>query len=246
MVTVVLYLNPFQTGDYGVVFKNGLINEDFAGQRDMSGHYEMMKDFLKDLKCASLLKKLFDNHKTLIEGNGLAAVKRRDDRFNVLCHGDLWSNNIMFKYNEDTGKPETCMLVDFQMCYYSSPMLDLHYFIVNSLSKVNKITQVDYILHLYHKNLAKSLKALGYQGHFPTLLELQMDFLDTGAFGLFTAVSVFPVISAPSSDDSTLDNVASESADSLDMKRRMYTNKTFTEGLEELIPYFERKGYFEV
>lgn len=152
----------------------------------------------------------------------------------------------MFKYNEDTGKPETCMLVDFQMCYYSSPMLDLHYFIVNSLSKVNKITQVDYILHLYHKNLAKSLKTLGYQGLIPTLLELQMDFLDTGAFGLFTAVSVFPVISAPSSDDSTLDNVASESADSLDMKRRMYTNKTFTEGLEELIPYFERKGYFEV
>lgn len=223
-----------------------MINEEFSGQRDMSAHYEMLKDFLKDLKCAPLLKKLFENHKKLIEGNALATVKRRDDRFNVLCHGDLWSNNIMFQYNEDTGKPDSCMLVDFQMCYYSSPMLDLHYFIINSLSQQNKIVKMDYIVHLYHKHLSKNLRTLGYEKHIPTLLELQMDFLDTGSFGLFTAVSVFPVISAPSSEDSTLDNVASQTADSLALKRRMYTNKTFTAGLEDLIPYFDRKGYFEL
>lgn len=241
-----LLINAFKNGDYGALFKHGMINEDLQGKRDMSGHYEMLRELLKDLKCAPLLNKLFDNHKTLIEDNSQKAVKRRDDRFNVLCHGDLWSNNIMFQYNEETGKPETCMLVDFQMCFYSSPMLDLHYFIINSLSRENKITQVDYIIHLYHDNLIKNLKALGFQGHIPTLLELQRDFLDTGAFGLFSAVLVFPVIKAPASDDSTIDNIASETADSLVMKRRMYTSKTFTDGLEDLIPYFQRKGYLEL
>lgn len=237
----------FQNGDYDALFKYGLINENFVSGRDMSGHYSMLKNFLKDLKCAPILNKLFDNYKALMNDKSLEVVKVRADRFNVLCHGDLWSNNCMFRY-ADSGAVEECMFVDFQMCYYGSPMLDLHYFIINSLSKESKASQADQILHTYHKHLAKSLRALSYKGKIPTLLDLQMDFLDTGAFGVFSLISVFPVVSAPPSDDSTLDNVTNDSGSdaSLAIKRRMYTNTLFTETLEELIPIFERKGYFEL
>lgn len=37
---------------------------------------------------------------------------------NVLCHGDLWANNIPFKYGDD-GKPVECCLVDFQLAQVS-------------------------------------------------------------------------------------------------------------------------------
>lgn len=104
---------------------------------------------------------------------------------------------------------------------------------------------MDYIVFLYHKCLERNLKRLGYKKKIPTLLELQMDFLDTGAFAVYTTLSIFPVISAPSSDDSTLDNLTNNSEDSKALKRLIYTNSKFTEALEVLIPYFERKGYLE-
>lgn len=42
------------------------------------------------------------------------------------CHGDFWSNNIMFKYDGD-GKVAETILVDFQLINYGHPAYDVLY-----------------------------------------------------------------------------------------------------------------------
>uniref|UniRef100_A0A1Q3FS04 Putative ecdysteroid kinase n=1 Tax=Culex tarsalis TaxID=7177 RepID=A0A1Q3FS04_CULTA len=44
---------------------------------------------------------------------------------NVFSHGDLWSNNVMFKHSS-SGAPEGCILVDFQLSRYTPPAYDLN------------------------------------------------------------------------------------------------------------------------
>ncbi|KAJ9590309.1 hypothetical protein L9F63_027852, partial [Diploptera punctata] len=59
------------------------------------------------------------------------AIAMDDSGYNVLNHGDLWLNNIMFRYNEDSQQVQDVRFVDYQLSYYSSPVVDLFYFLIS-------------------------------------------------------------------------------------------------------------------
>lgn len=68
-------------------------------------------------------KKLVNVRKNLIK-NAQRAFDCDEGDLHVLNHGDLWTNNLMFKYDE-SGKPIDAVLLDFQFASYGSPALDL-------------------------------------------------------------------------------------------------------------------------
>ncbi len=45
----------------------------------------------------------------------------------IICHGDCWSNNLMFRYDSETGKPCEVILVDLQLPVETCVVNDLVY-----------------------------------------------------------------------------------------------------------------------
>lgn len=206
----------------------------------------IMKECYRQWKCADIMAKHEDTMDTLMVEKVFDVVQRKDERFNVLCHGDLWANNVMFKYNEDTEKVEECILVDFQMSFYNSPMLDLIYFIYSSTQHQLKLHKVDHIIQFYHQQLVANLKKLGYSKKPPTLLSLQRDYLELGLFGVVVSFGTFTIAVAPPGEDADMANFMKEDETGNNFTRRLYSNPAYVEAMNDLIPYFEMKGFLDL
>ena len=95
----------------------------------------------------------------------------------TLCHGDFWSNNIMFNYsngnentsnskeniaqeNEDT--PVDLIIIDYQLINYSNPCYDLVYFLYLNTDLTFRDNHLEEILKLYYEEFTQ---------YFPTYIE---------------------------------------------------------------------------
>ena len=66
----------------------------------------------------------------------------------TLQHGDFWSNNIMFKY-DDEGKVNDTILVDFQLINYGHPAYDVLYMLYISTDLDFRNAHIDQCLNTY-------------------------------------------------------------------------------------------------
>ena len=60
-------------------------------------------------------------------------VKPQNERMAVLIHGAANMDNIMFSYDELSGRPNQAKLVDFSRVAVSSPVVDVSYFLYSSV-----------------------------------------------------------------------------------------------------------------
>ena len=103
--------------------------------------------------------------------------------FQVMNHGDMWLNNMMFK-SDDEGNPLDVSMIDYQGPFWASPANDILYFLISSVADDIKVEYFDEFIEHYHSQLTDALKQLKYDQHIPTLAELHIDFLDKGFFGM--------------------------------------------------------------
>ncbi|XP_013186930.1 uncharacterized protein LOC106132139 [Amyelois transitella] len=84
---------------------------------------------------------------------------------NVICHRDLWNNNLMFHYKQsgDCLEPDDCVLVDFQAFKCHPPTGDVMQLLYCNLDPVFRETHLNTFLNYYYKQLTVNLANHGIE-----------------------------------------------------------------------------------
>jgi len=104
--------------------------------------------------------------------------------FVTLAHGDLWTTNVMFQYN-DEGHPVNAIFIDFQFSVWNSPAIDLHYFFSTALQANIRLKNQPELVQFYYYKLKDALKAVRYSGHVPSLFAFHQQFRNRAFYGRY-------------------------------------------------------------
>lgn len=109
----------------------------------------------RDSHFLAKINKLFEKHPMDIAADCLEV--ERSGSATVICHGDMWQNNTMFKYDE-SGKPIEVCLLDWQISRHSSPIIDIVYYIFCCTSKELRDAHYGDFLKVYHESLSAHIE----------------------------------------------------------------------------------------
>ncbi|XP_029170505.1 uncharacterized protein LOC114940149 [Nylanderia fulva] len=92
----------------------------------------------------------------------------------TLVHNDFWVNNMLFKYDESTGRPIDMKIVDFQLTVYDYGVHDLIFFLMSSAREEVLDEHLDNMIDLYYDSFVECLESLGVSANlFPKSQFLQ-------------------------------------------------------------------------
>ncbi|CAD7091896.1 unnamed protein product [Hermetia illucens] len=169
----------------------------------------------------------------------------KPDEFNVILHGDLWVNNIMFQHDEK-GLPTEVLFVDYQMSRYGSPVQDLMYFILSSTEYSIKVKEFDFMIKYYYRELVKNLKLLKYPKAPPTLIDLHVALVKKCYFGISVSTGVMPMALLDPNENANMENFVKDDETGSQFKQDMYLNPRLIRACESIFPFLENKGAFHV
>lgn len=168
-----------------------------------------------------------------------------DKEIKVLNHGDLWVNNMLFKYN-GTQQLQDVIFIDFQLSVWGSPGIDLNYFFYTSLSLDVLKHKRPQLVKVYHNRLADTLLNLDMGVPVPSYEQLLAEVHRRESYGFFANYGILPTISQDKAQtaDNNLENFSD--ADFAQKKtEQMFASKRLAETLRYTLPHFERAGVLD-
>ncbi|XP_041674697.1 uncharacterized protein LOC121530179 [Drosophila eugracilis] len=165
--------------------------------------------------------------------------------FNVLNHGDSWSNNIMFQY-DDNGKIKEVYMVDYQVSKYGTVAQDLLYLLISSTKLEDKLSKFDYYVKVYHDSLVEHLKILKYSKPLPSLRDIHKALLRYGLFAYSVATGVMAAVLVDPTESASFDNFVGDSEEGANFQLKMYNNARYRKHIEMVLPWLLNRGALDI
>ncbi|EDV93452.1 uncharacterized protein LOC6563556 [Drosophila grimshawi] len=166
-------------------------------------------------------------------------------QFNVMNHGDCWTNNVMFAYGPK-GEITDTLFVDFQRSHFNSPACDLYYLLLSSPSFDIKIEKFDYFVRYYHTELKRNLELLKYPRHIPSLRELHNILLANPLPAVTTVAQVMAAVLLDPTDNASMDTMMGDSEESKEFMYKFYNGDRYRKHVEVLYPWLNHKGLLDI
>ncbi|KAK9496387.1 hypothetical protein O3M35_013319 [Rhynocoris fuscipes] len=112
----------------------------------------------------------------------------------VICHGDFWINNMLFRYKDDV--PEEVMFVDLQVARYASPSTDILHFLSTSIEPEVATNYHEELIAAYHESLCETLTRLAPTAPSVTLKQITDEMEDHALYGLLMGFLLLPAVTA--------------------------------------------------
>ncbi|XP_071867678.1 uncharacterized protein isoform X2 [Bombus fervidus] len=172
---------------------------------------------------------------------GLESMRRKDDEFNVINHGDAWTNNMMFRYDKND-KPIDHIFVDFQISVYTSPAIDLLYFLNTSINEEISNNGTDSLVEEYQRTLVATMKKIGCKTQPPTLKEIKKYMSDRLVYGMISSMNTLPFALVDKKDAQSLDSLLENMEN---YQHPGYNNPLFQRILLKRLEKFEAAGLLD-
>ncbi|XP_013117551.2 uncharacterized protein LOC106094858 [Stomoxys calcitrans] len=156
------------------------------------------------------LQKYYNNFKEITYK---LAKPKEGDRFSVINHGDLWSTNFMFGYDDELEptRPTRLIFVDFQLTIHGSPAIDINFFLNTSVQLDVLKTRRQELIEVYYKVLVENLEYLRYEP-IPSFEDLQYELRSRELYGFFGLFGFLPMVTMPEdlSNDASIEAFTNE------------------------------------
>ncbi|XP_043653424.1 uncharacterized protein LOC122620159 [Drosophila teissieri] len=164
--------------------------------------------------------------------------------FVTLAHGDIWTTNVMFQY-DDEGHPVNAIFIDFQFSVWNSPAIDLHYFFSTSIHEDLRLGHQTELVQFYYYKLVEALKRVKYTGKVPTLFAFQQQFRSKAFYAVFSSLIFEPVMVYNGKEEPTIEQFISSDEKGLRVRNAMYQTEENLKKLHLILPFLDQQGLLD-
>lgn len=155
----------------------------------------------------------------------------------VINHGDCWMPNFLFRY-DSAGVPVATKMIDFQLARYSSPALDISFFVYSCTSQQLRDEHYEDLLKAYHNSLSDMLRDLGSNpDELFSYSDLQKEMHEFARFGCGMGIESIPFSLLEEHEVPDLDQIKGDEAVPIDQVWVLKNIKT-QEGRRRLTDMF--------